>query len=140
MKRTLRQHRGQVSAVRDQRHERRALSGSTVGEERRTTRYPRYAKRLQLGRGVSEDGDFVVLIHKQLLSSGYRLLMRFRWRRCRGEGVEGGEEGRRAMLAVQFRQKLGGRDGACGSSRRVLVLYSLPLVLSLLIFFLVAWG
>ena len=40
---------------------------STVGTETGATRFPRYAKELQLdGWGVSEDGVSVVLIHKQL--------------------------------------------------------------------------
>jgi len=42
------------------------LDGSTVGTQVRATRLSQYAKWMQLDREVSEDGDIVVLIHKQL--------------------------------------------------------------------------
>ncbi len=38
---------------------------STVRVDVGATRFPQYAKRMQLDWGVSEDGGLVVLIHKQ---------------------------------------------------------------------------
>lgn len=66
---------------------------STVGTGVGTTRFRRYAKRMQLWGEVSRDGVLVVLIHKQRCAAclGY---VCGRW--CRGDesGLRGGGSGR----------------------------------------------
>jgi hypothetical protein len=92
---------------------------STVGADFGTTRFPRYAKEVQLDRrGVSEDGGLVVLIHKQLGCLVLGRYVSFPCTKAASNGLIGGMAIETAYQACPSQVSRGGmtRLGAYGLS------------------------